>query len=180
MNQESQITMNQDDIHLAIKTRLVQAGYLSDLDAEGTGWLPVHQKAWESFAFHKLNLANYSLVPNSQEQLDEAFKSETSLMEVDLSESSSNPDDDAHEPDASTEPPLDENTSTSEGASDSTPAGNSGTDDTSVGAGSAGADDTNESTGEDTGAGSESEAEVGAASDDSETDEDFTTEGDDK
>lgn len=141
---EESITMTQDDIHQVLKQKMVEAGYLSAADSEVASWFPVHQKAWESFAFHKLGLVNYTSVPNSQDQLEEAFKSETAVMEpIDLDDT-----EDGDDTDTDTNPPLvSTTTNAGEGSTDTGSSGTGGSNGTDGRTGSNASDADPESTG---------------------------------
>ncbi len=61
--------MNQDSIHTVLKTEMLKTGYLNEKSASADGWTSDHQAAWNSYAYHRLGLANHTMVPNNKEAL---------------------------------------------------------------------------------------------------------------
>jgi hypothetical protein len=61
--------ITQDEIYVALKAAMADAGCLSEQDAQTEGWTTLHERAWFSFTYHKLGLFPTPQIPMNESQM---------------------------------------------------------------------------------------------------------------
>jgi hypothetical protein len=82
--------MTQDDIHTFLKSKMVDAGFLSVDGAAAEGWTTECHNAWQSYAYHKLGASAFNQVPNSEEGLAALFPEDAATSEADAKAAKAN------------------------------------------------------------------------------------------